>query len=420
MGRREENANPGDHYTRGALLYSQGRYEEALLELEPLLKRDDLTGRVARFYCANANRAIGVEALRAGRFDLAERSLRAAVKSIGRDADLIGYLAGLYVRTGRYDRCASEMEKLAGRDSRETSVLRRLAQAQWRSGRRTDAHMTLTSALRRLGDHCELHLQLGLFCSVEHRWSEATDHLARAVEADCTNGEARYYHGLALAASGDARSAVRSLRRAFELRPNDLMLGYQLAFAAKVAVRSGEGIAIRPPEHSLGPPSGSELRQLAQYVAGEPDFIAAFVALPATRIDTELFGALLGVVRMALVDHPEFADLHFHCSQILGRLGRREDALRQARQAVRINPRYVRALVQLATLCTELDRPDEAMGYLEQAIDAGADFADVHCMAGELMTRCNRTEKARRHLLRALQLNPRYVKAAELLSGIAA
>lgn len=408
-------------YTRGIDLYRQGRYEQAAAELANVSARTDMLGDVARFYAAMSQRAMGIEALREERFEEAEKHLLAAARSIGNEADLSGYLASVYAQTDRHDMCVAAMERAERVGRADPSFSRKLAQARWRAGRRTEAYMTLTAALRESGPDSKLYVQLGLFYAAEERYDQAHKAMSSAVEADCSNCDAHFHLALIEAAQGHVQAAVRLFQRAFELRPGDLMLAYHLALAAKAASQEGYRVVLRLPEPGQVP-SDSQIRQLAGYITNEPAFIEAFLSLPASAIDGELFKVLGGVVQMALDEHDDYADLNYYCSGIFRRLGKGELAINYARQAVQINPSYVQALLQLGELCGQGGRHSEAIECLERAIACGADFPDVHFRLAEVMLRGKVASPtaAKKHLNRALQLNPHYAPAAEALASMAA
>ncbi len=408
-----------DHYTHGLLLYREGNYEQAIGELEPLIGDNDIASRLAEYYHALSQRALGLEALLAGKFDLAERRLRTAASVIGKDADLSAHLAGLYARTGRFDRCSDEMEKDLAAHPNAVQSHRKFAQALWRQGLRPQAHMALRSALRRFGSSSELYIQEGLFLAAEDRFGEARKAFESAVECDCTSAEAHGYLGLAAAVEKDATSAFRSFQRALELNPNDVSLAHRLAVSARAAESEGYHVVIQLPE-TYASTNVSQIRQLASYVVQEPDFVEAFLKLPPSDVDAELFEMLLGVVQMAISEHPDYADLHHHSGRILHRLGRTENAIIQARKAIEINPRYVQALILLGELHASQGRTREAIEYLQRAISSGGDWPDIHCLAAELMGSCGRNSTARGHLERALALKAGYPRARRALESLAA
>jgi len=212
---------------------------------------------------------------------------------------------------------------------------------------------------------------------------------------------------------------VRSLQRALELRPGDIVISYQLALAAKAAGDGGCQVMLHLPEPNPAQ-AESENWQLARYIADEPDFVDAFCALPASEADVELFEMLAGVIQMSLAEHPNYADLHYHCSRIFHRLGRIDASLEHAERAVVINPHYVKALVHLAELYSRAGRTRLAAACCRRAIASGGDWPDVHCMMGRLLDGRGRPARARKHFERAMQLNPNYAGAANVQPSLAA
>ena len=421
MGRRtERKLQDADRYREGLKLYCSGRPREAVELLGTLRNDGDLAGRLGRYYEGLSHRSLGIEALQDGRFAEAEQQFKDAVRCLGRQADLTGYLCGIYARAGQFERCAIELDKSVDEDVESADWWRRLAQAQWQSGRREEALLTLERAIRHLGGQGVLLMQLGLFHAAEERFDQAAEYLARAACADCTRPETHYYLALASAGAGDFHQAVRSFQRAWELRPDDTAVALQLAIAARAAEQVGQPVVVRPPQNLQLPVADSHIRQLAAYVQSEPDFIDAFLALPPSEADEELFGLLAGVLQTALANHPDYADLQYRASGIMLRLGRLAPALAHARRAVEINPRYVHALVHLAEMCDRMGRQGEAVSYVELAIRYGADWPDVHCLAGDLLSGRGSTLQARKHFARAIEINADYPRANEALAALAA
>ncbi|MHC4563264.1 MAG: tetratricopeptide repeat protein [Planctomycetota bacterium] len=417
--RHRQTASPDDLFARGVELYRGGHFDQAAEELNQLRDVPSMVSQVAAFYEGMAQRALGVAALREGKFDLAEGYLRNAAKIIGPEADLSAYLASLYARTGRADMCRLAMARLADESPDDATTQRKLAQAQWQAGRREEAMMTVLAALRRVGTDSGLHLQLGLFYSAEDRLAQARVCFQQAIDCDCDNADAHYYLALTFAARGKYDATVRELQRSFDLMPANLLVGYQLALAAKAAETQGFRVVLRLPEDHA-PDTRSEMQRLARYVAEEPQFLDAMLAMPRSAIDDELFALLVGVVKTALSDHPDYADLHFHCSRILDRLDQSDDAMSHARKALAINPGYAQGLIHAGDLAAKVDLPAEAANFWQRAIAAGGDWPDVHYRLARVLTDSGDTERARRHLSSALTRNPRYTEAAEALRKLAA
>jgi tetratricopeptide (TPR) repeat protein len=279
--------------------------------------------------------------------------------------------------------------------------------------------MTLLEAVRKLGDHAQLHMNLGLLYSAMDQLEPARKHLLKAVECDCTSSPAWKYLALVESARKDFYHARQAFHRACMLDPADLVLAYQLSLAADAAGKAGFPAVITLPEFAR-PAVNSQIRQLAEYVASEPDFVEACIALPPSAADNQLFDMLVCVLRTALAYHPNYADLHYLLSVSLERLGQIEPARHEAAAAVEVNGRYAKAMVQLASLESQLDRRMEAIAHYRQALAIGAEWPDVHVALGRLLHQTGMTASAGEHYRRALALNTNYKQAQEALAALAA
>lgn len=415
------------HFTEGMRAYRRGDYSAAVEALGALSDQGDLLGKLARYYCAMGYRAMGVECLKAGEFSAAAGHLRQAIALIGNKAELVEYLLAVYAKTAQYDRYADSAEVLSKLNRDDVSARVRLAQAQWHTGRRPLAIMTLSRALRELGDKAELHLNLGLFYAAKEEFDPAAEHFRRAVECDCTSVSAHRCLGLLESARGKFTLAAHAFQRACTLSPQDLMLIYQLCLAADAAAKTNHPMMLTMPEFNqyktnadISDERVRPMRQLAEYAAAEPDFVETFLALPPSDADENLFGVILSVLQTAITYHADYADLHYYAGISSARLGMFDQARRYAAAAVRINPRYTRALIHLSEMDARLGDVDEAIANLQRAVLVGADFPDIHARLGDLMKQRGMDAPARKHYSRALELKPHYRRASDGIDSLAA
>ncbi len=406
-------------YSQGLQLLRSGRPVEAARLLASATASPGLTGQLARFYRGRALREAGLAHARAGQFDQAQAMLRQAIDTLGADASLAAYLAGLYTRTGQPARAEAYLEAACQYEPDEVRHAAALAALQLRNGTRERAMMTLQQALRRHGDSAILHVQLGLMHAGDERYADARHHLTRAIACDCLHAQAHYHLGLVAAAEGDFPAALRSLERAHTLQPGELLLTYQLAAVARVARGSGQSVELRLQSAEPAPPARTHLEHLANFVCQEHDFVDAFLALPPSPADEELFGLLAAVLETALETHGRYADLHYHRARVADRLGQASLALHHARKAVSVNPDYVAGRILLGRLLAEAE-PVDALAQYTRALSAGGDYPDVHAARAELLQRLGRTDEARSALARALELNATYHPARDALRRLAA
>ena len=402
--RQKPAADKREHYTRGLAAYQQGQYAEAIESLRQLAGAGESMAQLGRYYEGMSHRALGIAALAAGDFAGAEGHLRAAAEQLGTSSELSSYLASLYAQTRRFALCADEMEKRPAQGDDRAADARKLAQAQWQAGRRQQAMLTLTEALRTVGPDAQIHFQLGLFHAANEEFVQAVECLSAAAQADCTSARTHHYLGLAAAAGGNLHLAIRSLQRALQLRPTDVMLAYQLAMAARTGEAEGYRVVVQLPENLVAQPSATLAQQLAGFVTHEKEFVEAFLSLPPSEVDGELFGTLAAIVQTAIVQNEDYADLRYLAAAVHRRLGQLDVAAAHARTALRINPKYIRAHLLLAEMLAAQERRGEALEHLLAAIDYGADWPDVHCRAGEILRGQNQVFQARRHFQRALEL----------------
>ncbi|HET6430146.1 MAG TPA: tetratricopeptide repeat protein, partial [Phycisphaerae bacterium] len=227
------------------------------------------------------------------------------------------------------------------------------------------------------------------------------------------------YLGLAESARGQFEAAAKAFQRGLAMDPNNLMLMYQLFLAADAVGRAGKPMVLAIPE-PVRCESPSQIRRLAEYVISEPDFVQAFLDMPVSEADEDLFEVVLAVVHAALAAHTHYADLHYFAGMTLRRLGRAEPARGHLFRAVEINPRYRKALMALAELEADRGAVAQAVSCLQRAIACGADYPDVHVRIGELLGKLGMSSLAREHFVRALRINRTYGRAMGALSSEAA
>ncbi len=422
-------ATANAQYQAGLTALEQGRPAEAIAILSRIADRRDLPGTLARFYLGRAHLQSGLSELRGRRHARAIEHLQAAAAINPADADLTRYLAACYVGQGRFDLAAEQFEKqwdVGGGDA-DTPI--RLALASWKSGRLEHGIDILLQSTLHKPQYAAYHLHLGLLHVAADDLPAAIESLNCAVRLAPLSADARQHLGLTLGATGRIAEAARELRAAHELRPQDAYLALQLAYAMKAAAAVGEPVGSpeweqkerRPAAAAAGaPPDEIAMARLGEIIHVDPDFVEAFLALPQTGVDAEIYAVLVQTLERALERDPEHADLYYHVCRVYSRLGRRQDAILAADRALRVKPQFVEALIQLGRLYVETDRTDEAIDRLQEAIRRGGDYPDVHFLLGKLYRRSGDDDQARRSFQRALELNGAYAEARRALQELEA
>ena len=405
-------------YQSGLAAYETGRFLEAIELLTPVAEGGNLPATLARFYLGQAHMQQGIAELSTGNYSAAAEHL-ATARTINPDSgSLPRYLADCYIGLGRFDMAAREIEQDRGNATADQPV--RLAHAFFRDGDLHRAIETLQCAIETSNGRADLHYHLGLIHASVEDYGAARTSLIAAARIDSKNPAIARQLALAYAATGDTLGAVACLQTAQQLAPHDANIAWLLTLAVSAARQQGHDIASAPARPILRPAIDSELSDLGEVLAREPEFVEAFLALPASQIDTEIFAVITQTLEKALELRPDYADLHHHCARAYERLGRTEEAIRRADRALQINPRYVQALITLGRLYAETDQASDAEARLREAIEAGGDYPDVHYLLGELLRKRGQPILAAAEYRRALELNSNYSAARKALELVAA
>ena len=413
--------NKRDAYCLGMSAYNDGRHQEAIQHLTPLMAVRGPTGLLSRFYVGQAHYRIAADLFSQRRFDQAAGHFQAAARANPQGGTFGRYLAACYVGTGRLDLAGREWERMLREDPTDVQARTRLALSQWKTGNGFDAVATLQAGLCAGREQPELHYQLGVMLAAGDDLMAAERHFLRTIELEPAHAGAHERLAQCCGATGRHERALGYLQTANRLDPANARIAWQLAVLSGTLARGGAEPAVRialAPKRS--PIDAQAIEQLGELIASEPDFVEAFLSLPASEVDEEVFSTLAATLEHALRQHPEFADLHYHCGEVYRRLGRAGEAVRHAEEAVRINPRYVNALILVARCYAHSEKWAAGAERLEQALAAGAEYPDVHFLLGQLYGRSGEKARARREFERALELNPGYGAARQALAELAA
>jgi tetratricopeptide (TPR) repeat protein len=369
----------------------------------------------------------GICLLNAGRFKDAEEAFsRAAATASSNNPGYTGrslpsLLAGCLLGQQQPDRAADQFARVLDADQTQTVTRIRHALALWSAGRRAEAILSLREGVRLEPEGAELHFQLGVLLTSLEQYDEAELRFTQAANIDPEHTEALVHLALCHGLKNSPGEALICLQRAQKRRPHDPRIGMLLSQAAEAARQQGHSVRLRA-EMSDGDQADDEqgILELARVIEAEPDFVDAFLALPGGQLDERIFALLLRTLAAALARQPEHSELHYQCGRLLARLGRNDEAISQNERAVELNPTCVRALIELGKLYHQTDRRADAMTRLEQAIAAGADFADVYYLLGNLYRDQGKVSRARSAYRHALLLNDRYEAALRALETLPA
>jgi tetratricopeptide (TPR) repeat protein len=401
--------------------YHRGDHATAARCLEAAAQRNGAEAVLARFYGGQAYYQLGLADLRRREFACAIDHFKMAMGFNPKAEGLAKFLGACYAAMGDLDQAGQHFGKLLQADPKADDVRIRTALIQWKSGKYDAAIDTLREGVRVSPDEPELQYQLGVMLGASEQYDEAVGALTEAHRLRPKHADTWVKLGWCEGARGNARAAYDHLARAHGLAPRDAAIAMQMTMAAQAVVQNGGHVRTDQVTADLNDridDSGVEV--LGEMIARDSDFAEAMLSLEESDLDREVFSVIVQAIQAALARHPQYADLHYHCSRVHERLGNTEQAIDASERALRINPRYIKALVQLARLYTQTDQRSDAISRLEQAIEAGGTYPDIYFMLGNLYRDAGKTDRARAAYESALALNEHYTAASVALADLAA
>ena len=370
---------------------------------------------------ARATREVrrGICLLNAGAYNQAADAFMSATRLGSAEVSLPSLLAACHAGLGHHGDAATQFALASEGQPHQVATRIRMAHALHAAGKRAQAIDTLRESIADNSEVAELHFQLGTLLTEQEDHEEAELRFTQAVNLDPQHTEALVSLALCCGVRQAPDEALKHLQKAQTRRPRDARIGMLLAYAAKAAGECGFKVGIcaaMPDSEATEDRHGME--ELSGVIEREPDFVDALLSLPVEIVDERLYATLLATIQLALERQPEHAELHFHCGQVLERLGRRSDAIDANERAVAINPRFTRALIELGRLYQDTDRHIDATARLEQAIEAGAAYADVYYMLGNVYRDRGQLDRAREAYVGALRINGDYGNAKRALEAL--
>lgn len=421
VGSAEDLMSIKDAYRHGMAAYNAEDYAGAIERLTPVAAENESRAvhLLGRFYCGQAHYQLALQMFKQTRFQEAAAHFEAAARLNPAGGSVERFLAACYLKTGRYELASPQFQQVLRQSPDDHGARIRLALLQWKQGFARQAMSTLTDGLSRHPTDAELGYQMGVLLAAQDQVGAAAECFEQVIQHDPHHAGAYERLAQCHAVLGRHERVQACLEKAIELDPDNKLLRLQLN-----VLRQDFGTAPKPATaaratHPQRVFDQSAIEKLGELVACEPEFIEAFLSLPASEVDQEVFSALAATLEYALAGHPQFADLHYHCGAVYRRLGRSSKAIQHAERAVQLNPRYVNALILLARLYAQTERYTDGVERIEQAIQAGGDYADAHYLLGRLLIKTGHATRARDAFRRALALNQNFRAARQALDSLA-
>jgi tetratricopeptide (TPR) repeat protein len=264
---------------------------------------------------------------------------------------------------------------------------------------------------------------------------EAQAALAKALELNPQSAEAYSNLGIVHFDRKEFEEAAACYEKAIALQPNFPEAHNNLGNAYRALERRKEAVAC-----------------YQRAVTQRDGYAEAYNNMAASLRDAQDFESAEHAYRKAINQKPEYIDAYNNLAIMLAGLDRTDDALRLLGDALKLNEKHVPTLlnvarvqlkrgahdvaeqaatiarglepdeaepyVVLADIQHELDHPEEALRFVERAIELEPEAADVRSFRGVLLKSIGRMDEARAEVRKAIELNPKLYSAYSNLNDL--
>jgi tetratricopeptide (TPR) repeat protein len=255
--------------------------------------------------------SLGVARFNAQQFEAATAPLALAATEDPADVALRRMLAMAWLNAGAFDRAAELLRDDPGRDD-DPSLQYAYALSLVRGNRAAEAEPIFARLVARHGNTAELNVLLGQAHAQQGDYDSAIGSLQRALELKPDVAEANATLGVIYLKQGRLSEAEQALRAELKTRPADLAAGYNLATVLDREGRSDDALAI-----------------LRGVLKAKPDYADARYLVGKVLLGqgsaTEAAEHLEAAARLA----PEDANVHYQLGQAYQKLGRTDAAREQ-------------------------------------------------------------------------------------------
>jgi len=147
-------------------------------------------------------------------------------------------------------------------------------------------------------------------------------------------------------------------------------------------------------------------------------FSQAYNNLGVFREEEKNYGQAISGFRHSLDLAPGNVEAHTNLARVFRKQRNLENALAAARAALKLNPIYIPAIIQMSKICYALGRPGEAIEAVEKVAPRLEKNVRLNIEYGRLLDKTGQLHEARERFLKALSLEPDHTFALLSLGGV--
>jgi tetratricopeptide (TPR) repeat protein len=426
------------HYEAGIRYFNEGKYEQAVEELEIAVgntgKSDPLYA-LGRFYAAESHVHIGTAKFHAGGLEEALAHFEKAVEENPTYPDLYYRMGVIQHRLGRKDEAVVMLGRAIELNKSYFEAVCYLGIVLYEKGEKEEADRVFARALE-IGK--EMPNPISKFLSTHLSGTETDIQPLAAIKKliyNDTEFESFVKKGVEAFNTGDFEQAVDAFRSASNVHPDYADIRFKLGLSllrrsdlVQAEAELDAALEINPNYSEARYYLGITFLNRCMYPEALPHFERAAAEKPGYADIQCYLGAtyfFLGelekakeVLERALELSPKYTKAHYYYGLLLYSLGDTSRAIESLTRAMNGEEGVEDASMSLALAHLREEHLEEAMTVLRDILEAGGESADILYFIGEVYLKMGKMEEAEQFLRKALDVNPDFLRAKEKLAGI--
>lgn len=169
----------------------------------------------------------------------------------------------------------------------------------------------------------------------------------------------------------------------------------------------------------LEKPLAQTIREFNKHLKIAPDFSDILSIIKHfSEENTSLCSMLIPLVEDYIRLHPEYPDLHNTLGMLYAKTNKLLKAENAYKEAIRINPRYLNARINLFNTLHILKKNQEALEHGRYLSTQDAPYPDVYCTMSSVLLELDLPDEALQFATKAIDLRPRYASAHYIIGKI--
>ncbi len=471
-------------YLKAIELYNKQRYREAIELFNTILeiksKSGGLHNNLAKFYCCQAHKNLGIMLFAMGDFKQALDEFRSALARCPGQIDFHYFIGVCLNNTGDFKGAIDEFNIILEADPNHLPTNIKLGIAFQNLKMWERAENIYRNILDKNPDYADIHYRRGLVYLGKSEPEKALKSFLKATEINPAYIEARkklgitqaymgnseqaletfsslidkyprfadlyYYTGIVHASTGRIGEAMDFFKKSLDINPSYIAAKTKLGMIfclnreIPTAIKEFEEITGLTPENEnvqnilkllkdyqktvenddahisdiLKQMFGDEnplkdmISKFNKNISISPDPAEILKIITSFSEEDKSIEVIIPIIKEYIAQNPTYPDLHNSLGLLYLKLHDPDEALKYFREAVKLNPNYSLALINLFKTLKTIKKFEEAYTTGKDLLDRGINYPDVYCNLAGTCLELENYHEAIAYSQQALSIRPSY------------